>query len=68
MFFIKLSLSALVTFIREENVLMIFLLPNSYFLSLEIIDKVLAEELFIKATLFLMPKLTVSTLVDCNEY
>ena len=64
---IKVSLSALVTFLREQNVLMSFLLPNSFFMSSEIIGKLLARRLFIKVTEFSMFELTVSPVFDCNE-
>ena len=67
LFLIKVSLSALVTFLREQNVLMSFLLPNSFFMSSEITSKLLAGRLFIKVIEFPMFELTLSPVFDCNE-
>ena len=66
-FFIYVSLSALLTFLREQNVLILFLLPNNIFMSSEIIGKLLAVKLFIKVTEFPMLELTLSSVFDCNE-
>ena len=66
-FLIKISLSALLTFIREQNVLMSFLLPNNFFMSSEITGKLLVGRLFIKVTEFPIFELTVSPVFDCNE-
>ena len=57
---IKLSLSTSV--VREENVVMFFLITQQFLILSEIICNVLAEELFIKAT-----ELTLSVLDDRNE-
>ena len=66
-FFVKVSLSALITFLREQNVLMSFLLPNNLFMSSERTGKLLAGRLFIKVTEFPMFELTLSPVFDCNE-
>ena len=66
-FFIKVSLSALLALLREQNVLMSFLLPNNLFMSLQITGKLLAGRLFIKVTEFPMFELTFSPVFDCNE-
>lgn len=57
---IKLSLSTSV--VREENVVMFFLITQQFLIPSEMICNVLAEELFIKAT-----ELTLSLLDDRNE-
>ena len=64
---IKVSLSALLTFIREKNVLMPFLLPNNFFMSSEITGKLLAGRLFIKVTECPIFELNLSSVFDCNE-
>ena len=64
---IKASLSALVTFSREQNELMSFLLPNNFFMSSEITGKLLAGRSFIKVTEFSMFEITLSPVFDCNE-
>ena len=61
---IKVSLSALLTFIREQNVLISFLLPNNFFMSSEITGKLLAGRLFIKVTKF---PISLSPVFDWNE-
>ena len=64
---IKVNSSALLTFLREQNVLMFFLLPNNFFMSLERTGKLLAGRLFIKVTEFPRFELTLSPVFDCNE-
>ena len=64
---IKVNLSALLTFLREQNVLMSFLLPNNFFMSSEITGKLLAGRLFIAVIDFLIFKLTLSPVFDFNE-
>ena len=63
----KVSLSSLLTFLREQNVLMPFLLPKNFSMSSEITDKFLAGRLFIKVTEFPKIELTLSPVFDCNE-
>ena len=57
----KVSLSALLTFLREQKKQMHFLLPNNFFMSLE------AGRLAIKVTKFSMFELTLLPFFDCNE-
>ena len=64
---IKVNLSALLTFLREQNVLMSFLLPNNFFMSSEITGKLLAGRLFITVIDFLIFELTLSPVFDFNE-
>ena len=64
---IKVSLSALLTFLREQSVLMSFLLPNNFFMSSEITGKLLSGRLFIKVTEFSIFGLTLSPVFYCKE-
>ena len=64
---IKVNLSALLTFLREQNVLMSFLLPNNFFMPSEITGKLLAGRLFITVIDFLIFELTLSPVFDFNE-
>ena len=66
-FFMKVSLSALLTFLREQKKQMHFLLPNNFFMSLEAIVKLLAGRLAIKVTKFSMFELTLLPFFYCNE-
>ena len=66
-FFIKVSLAALLAFLREQNKQMYFLLPNNFFMSPEAIVKLLAGRLAIKVTEFSMFELTLLPFFDCNE-
>ena len=66
MFLIKVSLSVLLTFIREQNELMSFLLPNNFFMTSEITGKLLAGRLFIIVTEFPIFELTLSPACGCN--
>ena len=64
---VKVNLSVLLTFLREQNVLMSFLLPNNFFMSSEITGKLLAGRLFITVIDFLIFELTLSPVFDFNE-
>ena len=64
---IKVILSALLTFTREQNLLTSFLLPNNFFMSSEITGKLLAGRLLIKVTKFPIFELTLSPVFDCNK-
>ena len=66
-FLIKVILSALLTFTREQNLLTSFLLPNNFFMSSEITGKLLAGRLLIKVTEFPIFELTLSPVFDCNK-
>ena len=67
MFLIKINLSALLTFLREQKVLMSFLLPNNFFMSSEITGKFSAGRLFITVTEFLIFELTLSPAFNFDE-
>ena len=66
-FLIKVTLSALLTFLREQNVLISFLLPNNFFMSSETFGKLLAGRLFITVTEFLIFELSLSPVFHFNE-
>ena len=65
-FLIKVRLCALLNFPKEQNVLTSFLLPNNFFISSEIIGKLLVRRLFIKGNQLPMFELTLSTVFDCK--
>ena len=64
----KVSLSVLLAFLREQNVLMSLLLPKKIFMSSEIIGKLFTSRLIIKVTEFRMFELTLSPdLIGMNQ-
>ena len=67
MFFIKVSLSALPTFLRKQNVQMSFLLPNNFFMSSEAIGKLIAGGLFVKVIQLSRFELTLLPVFYWNE-
>ena len=64
---IEVNLSALLTFLREQNVLMSFLLPKNFFTSSETTGKLLAGRLFITVTEFLIFELTLPPVFHFSE-